>query len=441
MKSVLVISHIFPPNARAGAHRAYAMAKFLPRFGWRPVFLTAQVGAGSPRHRVDAELLEVFKSEDVIRVHDGAPFAGGSDTVVARATRRLYEWALPPDSRILWNRRLIKLLPKIIDRCRPEIAFMTAPPFSTLLLGRYIKDRYGLKIVLDYRDPWTNNPIAQNTLPRRFLNPFLDRRVLDSADLVTAASYEMADFIRDSVRPVADRTRFFGFPYGFDGAFFEKEVLDQRTGPSNGMICATFAGSVHGGLDVEAVLEGIRLTIDRHAVAERKLRIKCYGTLFGHARGHAQLISKYGLESHVQVHPFLPYRDFLEALNNSSFLILPLGEFPIAHVFYPTKMFDYLGVRRPILYIGGQGGLWNAIESCRAGLCTRVSPDLIAQSLISMVEKHDDRSCWYTDEPAYDRFERGQIYCDFATQLSNLLDEPRSPDQVRNPPAMTAAVN
>ena len=396
------------------------MAKFLPRLGWQPIFVAAQLGSGSPFHRLDNELLKAFNEGDIIRVNDGAPFSGGSNSSVARATRRVYEWLLPPDSRVVWNMRIKRVLPEIIARYRPQIAILTAPPFSTLLLGRHLKNRYGLKIVLDYRDPWTNNPIAQNTFPRRLLNPYLDRRALDSADLVTTASYEMAEFIRDGVSRAAERTKFFGFPYGFDRGFFDDEILTLPPKMSNGTIRATFAGSVHGEIDVDAVLEGIRLAIDGPCRTMKRLKIECYGTLFGRSGDNDRLISQYGLESHLRIHPFLKYREFLEVLRSSSFLILPLGDFPIAHVFYPTKMFDYLGVRRPILYIGGQGGLWNAIEGCQAGVCTRVEPKLIAQSLVSIVEGHNGHS-WYTDEDAYARFDRGRIYRDFSAELSELL--------------------
>lgn len=316
--------------------------------------------------------------------------------------------------------RLKRSLDKIITLHKPQVALMTAPPFSTLLLGGYLKREYGLKIVLDYRDAWTNNPGIQCTLPRRVVGPYLDKRALAAADLVTTASYEMARFIQESVGPVARGKRFLGFPYGFDSQFFAKEAAN-RTPPTNGTIRATFAGKVHGQIDVEEILSGIRDAIDESRTVSDRLRIECYGTLFGHTANPQDLIAEHGLDAHVSIHPFLPYRSFVESLSNSSFLILPLGEFDIAHIFYPTKMFDFLGVGRPIVYIGGSGGLQDAIEDCNAGLCTRPNRKGIARAIVEMAGGYDEQGRWYTNLEAYSRFERLRIYRQFCAELDQLV--------------------
>ena len=424
MNRILVISHLFPPNARAGAYRTWAMAKFLPRYGWDPIFLAPQVASRSHKGRTDDALLQAFSNHEVIRVNDGALFSNRNGGLTSKAMIRAYEWLLPPDSRVVWNMRLKRIFDRVIETHNPHVAVMTAPPFSTLLLGRHLKRRYGLKIVLDYRDAWTSNPSAQSTLPRRLFGPAFDRKALRSADLVTTASYVMADFIRESVGEAAVGKKFLGFPYGFDRAFFETEVLGKPTKADTNLIRATFAGAVHGELDVDAVLTGIRLAVDRHDGAKRRLRIDCYGTLFGYRGDAASLIAGHGLDRYVKMHPFLPYREFLGVLSSSAFLILPLGEFEIAHIFYPTKMFDYLGVRRPILYLGGEGGLWDAIQDCKAGICSHVSPEFVARSFISMVENYDRQGVWYTDEAAYDRFDRNLIYKEYCRLLDNLVQKP-----------------
>src|SRR6266852_2672605 len=49
VRNVLLVTYSFPPVERSGARRPAALAKYLPRFGWRPVVLTPGV-EGRPRN-------------------------------------------------------------------------------------------------------------------------------------------------------------------------------------------------------------------------------------------------------------------------------------------------------------------------------------------------------------------------------------------------------
>ena len=44
MKRVLLITYDFPPAGGSGVQRATKFAKFLPRYGWKPVVLTTREG-------------------------------------------------------------------------------------------------------------------------------------------------------------------------------------------------------------------------------------------------------------------------------------------------------------------------------------------------------------------------------------------------------------
>src|SRR5436190_23249568 len=48
MRNVLLVTYSYPPVERTGARRPAAIAKYLPRFGWRPLILTPKV-KGRPR--------------------------------------------------------------------------------------------------------------------------------------------------------------------------------------------------------------------------------------------------------------------------------------------------------------------------------------------------------------------------------------------------------
>ena len=50
MKKVLIITYNFPPSPAIGSVRLGGLAKYLPEFGWEPIFLTPELpGAPDPQ--------------------------------------------------------------------------------------------------------------------------------------------------------------------------------------------------------------------------------------------------------------------------------------------------------------------------------------------------------------------------------------------------------
>jgi len=422
MKKVIVISYFFPPSAKAGAHRAYSMAEYLPRFGWQPVFIAPRNGYYGRVPRFDNALLRMVGQFPVYSIPFYYPFNNQSSNFLARGARRLWETALIPDGKVFWNRAIKKRLKQIVTEHNPCVFFITSTPFSSFLLAPYLKKEFGLPVVLDYRDPWAGNPSLEHNRLKERLCLIFEKKALAAADLVATASYHMINFIRKTLGQITDDKQFFGFPYGYNGEFFKKKILPISLKNSCEKVTGTFAGFVHGDINSEIILEGIKLAITKEKAVEKKLRVECYGTLFGHFKEPKVLINKYELDQNVTIHPFLTYSNFLQVLRKSSFLILPLGDSPIARVLYPTKFFDYLGVKRPILYIGGQGQVAETIKDCNAGLCARPEPSGIAESLTAILQNTDPET-WYTAEAEYEKLDRMPIFRDFCNRLDELSSQ------------------
>lgn len=419
MKKILIISYFFPPCAKAGAHRAYSMAEYLPRFGWKPIFIVPENGYYGRTNRVDNALLDIVQKFPIYRIPFFYPFNNHSSSLFARAARRLWETALLPDGKILWNREIKRRLGQIVNKHKPDIIFITSTPFSSFLLAPYLKKEFNLPVILDYRDPWTANPgVERSRLKARLAFPF-EKQALSASNLVTTASYHIIDYIKKTLGSITDNKEFFGFPYGYNGEFFTKEILTIPIDKSSKKIIATFAGFVHGDISAERILAGIKLAIDKDQKIAEKLRVECYGTLFGYSNKPQTLINKYNLGQYVILYPFLPYIEFLKVLRKSSLLLLPLGDSPIARVLYPTKFFDYLGVKRPILYIGGPGQVAETIIDCDAGFCTKPEPVAIAESLITILQRINVTT-WYAENSNYRKLDRMNVFSEFCSKLSSL---------------------
>jgi hypothetical protein len=74
-----------------------------------------------------------------------------------------------------------------------DVVITTAPPYSVFNIGYYLKNKFGVKWILDYRDPWTLGypPISSNRLAnqlRMWFHRNLELKFLRSSDLIITVS-------------------------------------------------------------------------------------------------------------------------------------------------------------------------------------------------------------------------------------------------------------
>ncbi len=420
MRKILIISYFFPPSAKAGAHRPYSMGEFLPRFGWHPIFIAPEKGYYGRIPRYDEKLLNFVSKFPILRIPHYYPFNNDKKSLIARAARKIWETLLFPDGKLLWNKEIKKRLEQIIIEYKPNAVFITGTPFSSFLISPYIKADFGLPVILDYRDPWLRNLYLERSKWKEKFAISAEKKLLTTADLITAASYYMVDYIKELYVEDVKEKKFFGFPYGYNGEFFRKEIFSIPVNEQHNYTPAAFAGSVHGNIDVELVLSGIRQAIENNMDLSKNLKIRCFGSLFGCTYKAQDLIRKYRLENYITLHSFVSYKEFVKILYESSFLILPHGESKVAKVLYPTKLFDYLGVKRPILYVGGKGQVWETILDCNAGICSLPNSDDIEKSLIEIFIKRYSKK-WYNKIQNYKKLDRSYIFAKFCNKLDELV--------------------
>lgn len=65
-----------------------------------------------------------------------------------------------------------------------------------------------------------------------------------------------------------------------------------------------------------------------------------------------RLAAQYALQSIVQVHDSIPYKEALRAQREADVLLLLLWNDPREKGIYTGKLFEYIGAGRPILAIG-----------------------------------------------------------------------------------------
>ena len=162
LRRVLFISYAYPPTGGGGVQRSVKFTKYLPETRWRPTVLTA----ANPSVPVQVSDLsgDLDPETVVLRARTLNPLMRSSKNWFRRESPREFPCAawsgkpacpccnpIPRCCGIRWAYRMASTA---LRQTPHEVIYVTGPPFSSFLLGRSLKRRFGLPLVLDFRDEW-----------------------------------------------------------------------------------------------------------------------------------------------------------------------------------------------------------------------------------------------------------------------------------------------
>ena len=214
---VLFVAYEFPPLGGAGIRRSLILTKYLSEFDVTPIVVTTDLASHKVDHcdLVDMKLLERIPPGIVV---ERIPCRRARPQPRSKLSCWLRSWCswIDPLAR-RWRPQIEPRLPELISRHRPQAIFVTVPPFSMGPLWCSVAKKYGLPILLDFRDSWSqcgHTPYMSWLHYRAVLGA--ERRCLNVANAVVCVT----DQIREDMlaaQPSADPTKFRVIPNGFDG--------------------------------------------------------------------------------------------------------------------------------------------------------------------------------------------------------------------------------
>jgi len=373
MKSVVMIAYDFPPEGHAGVYRPLRFVRHLPLFDWQPTVISA---GGTEFARYDPGLLtQIPATIDVIRpTHrldwwqrfqqrraqrarvaptsrpDGTVAAGVAPRqnrarAVARAfVRRAEACWYQPDMQAGWIQPAVDAVRQVCARQRPDVIWVTGPPWSSFIAAAKASEQTGVPYVLDFRTSWTIVPSPSEALRPRWLQK-RDRRVLrrllQNAQAVTFFYHAEAECFWRMYSGALDASRIHVIPNGFDGDI--EAVAPRETRKLTALYTGTLSDYRY-----DTFLAAVALFVARHPECAEHLAVKFVGEQ--EPEFIAQL-EELGLRRVVSVHPPMPHAEVL-ALQTTVDVLLMLERTPV-HKGYEllagAKLFGYMKAGRPIL--------------------------------------------------------------------------------------------
>ena len=359
MRTLLYITHAYPPQEGIASLRASRMVEHLDGLGYRSLVLCGKVlhglGTDPSLHDHARQTLHVGFPDPAVLFSPlrrmAAPRAGGTRSREtaggAGLLKQLKQNILPlnitrmPDRRLPWIPGAIRAV--IRSGVKPDAVFSSSSPPACAMLGAWFSRRFRVPWIAEFRDLWSHNPVERLWRPLARLDEMLEKKVLAGADRLATVSDELVLSLEAlHHKPVLL------LPNGHD--WHEPPARKART-TGDGALHILHGGSLYRGRrDPFILLDAIRAVSDEGiAVRATFVGHDASDTVDGPAR-------ELGVADRVTCLPPVPHGEFLDRMQSADVLAVIEETVPAAAGNATGKLFEYVGTRKPVLAIAPPGG-------------------------------------------------------------------------------------
>lgn len=420
-RKVLVIAYYFPPMGLSGVQRTAKFMKYLPQYGWKPTVLTV---SPTGYYAADTTLLEEVEQAgtEIVRASSLDPNrlfkSQGVVKMPSERVRKILQFAgdavFVPDTKIGWKSKALKAATDLLSREHFDVIFATAPPQTDFLIGEALKKKFGLPLVLDYRDAWLDYPFKYYPTPlHRYLHYRLEKRVLKVADRIIVTVRRVKESILKHYLGL-DYHDVTIIPQGYDPADFVSRPVSKPA--ARRKMRMTHAGTFYADRNPSVLLQALHNLL--RDVPQMRGRLEL--SLIGNVREEDQtLVNKLGLQNDVKFFGYLDHKECTRHLMESDVLWLVLDN----DYQSPGKLYEYLGARKPILGSLEEGSMKQLILESGAGVCVPLK-DLKAHedAVRGLFAQYEKNQLKQVPEEFSGRYDRQMLTGELARQFESLMD-------------------
>jgi glycosyltransferase involved in cell wall biosynthesis len=365
-RRLLIVSYFHPPFPAAGGSRWVAMTRHLRALGHSVTILAGDAWGCLP----DDEKLDVVRVGDLRSVkplrrvlrRGRLAVAGDLDVTEPPSTALLTKIFVPDAQIVSWLPRLVTAIRRLLEPGDVDCIVTTSPPESAHVAGLLLGARRPAWIA-DFRDGWRFEPLrpAFPTAPQRALDAWLERRVIETAEISVAATRPIAsDFERRLGAGVT------WVPNGWDPASPVSDTHPHHARKS-GELTLVHTGALSGawGRDPEPLLRALLAV--RAEGGRTTLRLVHAGRLTTDERA---LIARIGVVELME-HLGTLDRPSTLALQRSADALLLLTSRNTSEA--TSKIFEYLAAGRPIVALAQGNEAERIVRETCSGIA--VPPD------------------------------------------------------------------
>jgi glycosyltransferase involved in cell wall biosynthesis len=336
-RRLLAISWDMPPLSGPRAVQVSRTLKHLVPLGWESWVVCFEPRSG--RYNQDRELAARLVVPDGVTL---VPVPSLEERLFFRALWRVCPpLKLLPDEKWVWIGRASRAARRLASERRFDVMVSFGQPWSDHLVGLCVRRATGLPWVAHFSDPWTDSPYLHGLAWQRRIWRRMEADVVREADAIVFVNQQTADRV---MRKYADawRRKSHVVPHGFDGT----DLVPAESSPSSGdpRLRLVYTGRFYDGIRTPESLLRALATLARRRPIGRELHVTFVGPPVA---AHQRLAIRLGLDGVVEFSGRLSFVESAHASASADVLLVidaPSGD----SLFLPSKLVDYLPMRKPI---------------------------------------------------------------------------------------------
>lgn len=414
----------FPPMGGGGVYRPLSFVRHLPEHGWR---ITVVTPAGDAYWIRDESLVERVPADTrVIRTQTWSGQAWLSRGRRGRASakrssrgfgvvRRVASAVMLPDSYVGWVPFAVRAALEVIETDHVDALYSTSPPESTHLAGFKVHRASGLPWVADFRDPWMNLHLLDTpSLLHREMHRRMEKRVVTNAGVVVVTTMWNERALR-AVYPSANVVR---ISNGYEGG----EMTGSDTVPAAAPLRIVHAGMLTQRRSATPFLEALARVVAADATLRGAIEVQFIGP---REDANERSAERLGLSGMVAFQDTMPHAGALRAQRAAHVLLLVKHADSRYDGLVPGKLYEYIGLCRPVLALAPPGEARDLVTSLHRGeVAAPGDVDEIERALRTMIAH------WRAGrlESVYDlsprsEFDRARLAGDLAAALDAVVEK------------------
>ncbi|MDE3057736.1 MAG: glycosyltransferase family 4 protein [Bacteroidota bacterium] len=421
MRKVLVVAYYFPPMGLSGVQRTLKFVKYLPQFEWMPTVLTVSTRGYFAKDETLLKELEPLgievvrtRSLDVNRIFRKQEVVKMPPERLRKILGRFSDAFFIPDNKIGWKHPALKAASVLMRKEKFDAVFVTAPPQTDFLIGKALKKKYRLPLVLDYRDAWVDYPFRFYPTPlHRFMHKTMEKHVLQKADAIIVANRRLKELI-------LRRYKFLQYndiqiiSQGFDPE--DMKISAQEKLPRIEKMRITFSGVFYENRTPLYFLEALHRVFKHHP----KVRGRIEACFIGAFRAeHRKIVRRLELDDAVNILGYLEHKECVRYLLASDVLWMMMDDTRSS----PGKIYEYIGAQKKILGCVPEGFMRSLIEEA-GGVCVDPTDvEQIAAALLQLYDQYERRKLSGARPDVVDKYNRVMLTGEVAKVLTNLIAE------------------
>ncbi len=345
-RRLILMAWAMPPSTNAGVYRPLSFVRYAPADRWA-VHAVHAVGPSAPT---------------LAGLELDSQWPEGVPRTRISLSERKPSWRLFPqvDGGFVSAIDMAKDAICNLQDVQPDVVLASGPPFCMFIAGAMVANHFRAKLVLDYRDEWSQCPfdfVSHGRDDQRWEQACLKRA--DAVVFTTESHrhHQLATF------PELHASKAHLVPNGWDSATATTDFSPHDTSAGDtALLTISHIGNLASHTPIQGILSLVERLVEHDASWRTKLRLVFIG-----ARS---------AEAQEQLDVF-PYPDMLEVINHvpkseadqrmrATDILLLIAVRDLER-YLPGKLFEYVAARRPILVVGHPGEASSVVQELGVG--------------------------------------------------------------------------